>query len=255
MTGRHVSINRDYWNGNAGDWVAAGERLWAAPTPEWGFWGFPEAGLEMLPSDMSGLRTIELGCGTGYVSGWMTKRGAVATGVDVSAEQLATARRLAGVHGAEITFIEGNAESVPLPDGSFDFAISEYGAAIWCDPDLWIPEAHRLLAPRGRLVFMANHPLAYVGTPPNGDAVEPVFHRPYRGMNSVDWTDALVEPGGVEFNRTIGDWFALFRRTGFDVEDYREVYAPDDATGVTFAVPADWGRQYPAEQVWKLRKR
>src|SRR5262245_4569940 len=31
------------------------------------------------------------------------------------------------------------------PDGSFDFAISEYGACSWADPYRWIPEAARLL--------------------------------------------------------------------------------------------------------------
>ena len=50
----------------------------------------------------------------------------------------------------------GDAEAVPLPDASFDLAISEYGASIWCDPYRWIPEAARLLRPGGVLVFLAN---------------------------------------------------------------------------------------------------
>ena len=41
--------------------------------------------------------------------------------------------------------IHGNAENIPLPDNTFDVAISEYGASGWCDPTLWIPEAARLL--------------------------------------------------------------------------------------------------------------
>ena len=39
--------------------------------------------------------------------------------------------------------------SVPEPDGSFDFAVSEYGASIWADHYVWIPEVHRLLKPGG----------------------------------------------------------------------------------------------------------
>jgi hypothetical protein len=31
----------------------------------------------------------------------------------------------------------GNAEQVPLADATFDFAISEYGASLWCDPWRW----------------------------------------------------------------------------------------------------------------------
>ncbi len=50
----------------------------------------------------------------------------------------------------------GNAEELPFPDASFDLAISEYGASIWCDPYKWIPEAARVLRPGGRLVFLVN---------------------------------------------------------------------------------------------------
>ena len=55
--------------------------------------------------------------------------------------------------------IEANAEDVPLPDASFDLAISEYGASIWCDPYKWIPEAARLLRPGGELIFLRNSTL------------------------------------------------------------------------------------------------
>jgi ubiquinone/menaquinone biosynthesis C-methylase UbiE len=62
---------------------------------------------------------------------------------------LATARELAAEHRADITFIEGNTEATGLPDASFDFEISEYGASIWCPPDEWLPEGWRLLRPGG----------------------------------------------------------------------------------------------------------
>ena len=58
---------------------------------------------------------------------------------------------------------------MPLPDASFDFAISEYGASIWCDPYEWIPEAARLLRPGGRLVFLVNAPLIMLCGPDDED--------------------------------------------------------------------------------------
>jgi SAM-dependent methyltransferase len=164
----HVAANRDYWDGTAARWVSPGERSWGAPEPYWGIWGIPESQLRMLPDDMAGLDAIELGCGTAYVGSWMARRGARVVGIDNSEQQLGTARRLAMDHGVELTLLHGNAETVPYKDASFDFAISECGAAIWCDPHAWIPEAHRLLRPGGSLVFLGSTPLTVLCSPLDG---------------------------------------------------------------------------------------
>jgi SAM-dependent methyltransferase len=196
---RHASENRAYWNGMADGWVAAGERSWRQDEPTWGTWAVSERELEMLPRDMRGMRAVELGCGTAYVSAWMARRGAEVTGIDVSERQLETARRLADEHGVALTLLHGSAEATPFPDETFDFAISEYGAAIWCDPDVWIPEAHRILKAGGRLVFLGNHPLAHVCAPLDGSRVTERLERPYFGMRVLDWTAVDVDPGGIEF--------------------------------------------------------
>ena len=184
----------------------------------------------------------------------MARRGARVTAIDLSAEQLATARHLAGKHGADITFLEGNAEETGLPDASFDFAISEYGAAIWCRPERWLREAWRLLRPGGRLVFLGNHPLSIICTPLSGAACEPVLHRPYRDMWGADWTEVEIDPSGVTFNLTMADWIALFREIGFTVDRYQELYAPEDLEDVRCWVPAEWAKAYPNEQVWHMSK-
>src|SRR5947209_6363592 len=104
----------------------------------------------------TGPRTIELGCGTGCVSAWLARRGARPVGIDNSEAQLASAREFQREFSLEFPLLHGNAERVPYADESFDLAISEYGASIWCDPYLWIPEAARLLRPGGRLIFLVN---------------------------------------------------------------------------------------------------
>ena len=132
----YVRRNRTEWDVWAADYVANGELSWRLkPGQEkWGIWDIPESILHLLPDDLAGKGTIELGCGTGYISAWLARRGAKPVGIDNSAVQLATARRLQLEHGLDFPLLFGNAETVPYPDASFDFAVSEYGASIWADP-------------------------------------------------------------------------------------------------------------------------
>ena len=57
------------------------------------------------------------------------------------------------------------------------------------------------------------------------------------------------------FTLPISSWFALFRETGFEVVDYLELQAPADLEVSPFHASAKWGKQWPHEHVWKLRKR
>lgn len=248
----YVVHNQVHWNKHAGEWVEGGERGWT-DEPDWGMWHIPESDLRLLPDDMTGMDAIELGCGTAYVSAWMSRRGARVVGVDVSEEQLATARRLADQHDVELELVHGNAESVPYPDESFDFAISEYGAAIWADPYKWIPEARRLLRPGGQLVFLGHHPFVIVADDMSDDAPAGwELVNPYFGMHRLDWEDG--EDRGTEFSLPISEWFRLFREAGFGVLDYLELQAPESSDEVRFFVRADWAHDYPSEQIWKLRR-
>ncbi|HEV8474301.1 MAG TPA: methyltransferase domain-containing protein, partial [Methylomirabilota bacterium] len=54
----------------------------------------PDSALHVLPEDLTGNDVIELGCGTVYIAAWLARRGARVVGIDNSAAQLATARRL-----------------------------------------------------------------------------------------------------------------------------------------------------------------
>ncbi|HEV2342570.1 MAG TPA: class I SAM-dependent methyltransferase [Actinocrinis sp.] len=247
----HVRANREYWDAMAENWVAPGERSWASDRPAWGVFQRPQSEVPFLPGDIDGLDAIELGCGTGYVSAWMARRGARPVGIDNSAAQLRTARRLQTEYGLEFPLLHGNAERVPYPDASFDLAVSEYGAAIWCDPYAWIPEAARLLRPGGRLVFLCNSVVSMLCAP--YDADEPSTERmlrPQRDMHRFAWPE-----GGVEFHLGHGDMIRLLRGSGFEIEGLIEIFAPEDATDSGFAyAPAGWSRQWPVEEVWQARR-
>src|ERR1700682_3949552 len=216
----HVARNRAYWDDLARQYVEAGERAWAQEEPAWGIWQVPEAEIQVFSEQLAGKDAIELGCGTAYVSAWLSRRGARVVGIDNSEAQLDTARRLQRQYGLDFPLIHGNAESVPYPDASFDLAISEYGACLWADPHLWVPEAGRLLRPGGQLVFLTNSFLLMLCVPDeDSEAATERLLRPAFGMHRVEW------PGspGVEFHLSHGDWIRLLRRSAFEVEDLIEV--------------------------------
>ena len=73
-------------------------------------------------------------------------------------------------------------------------------------------------------------------------------------MWGADWTKVEFEPSGICFNLTMAGWFDIFAKVGFEVTGYHELYAPDWAKGTRAAIPADWAKDYPVEQVWKLKK-
>jgi Methylase involved in ubiquinone/menaquinone biosynthesis len=248
----HVQRNREAWDSFAERYAGPGRAQWEANQPTWGIYSVPEADVGMLPPSVDGLDVIELGCGTAYVSSWLARRGARPVGIDNSPAQLETARRLQAEFGVEFPLHLGNAEQTPFPDESFDLAISEYGASIWCDPYLWIPEAARLLRPGGQLVFLVNGAILMLCAPDAED--EPATDRllrDYFGMHRFEWPD---DPS-VEFHLGYGDMIRLLRRCGFEVEDMIEVRPREDATTSYPYAPVEWARRWPAEEVWKALKR
>jgi hypothetical protein len=61
----------------------------------------------------------------------------------------------------------------------------------------------------------------------------------------------------VEFHPSAGVLLRLLRRNGFEVLDLVELFAPEDAVDHAFYdyVPAAWAKQWPAEEIWRARKR
>ncbi len=251
----HARQNEAAWTSFAPDYVEAAERAWAAPEPYWGIWGVPEAEVGALAGiELSGADVVELGCGTAYWSAWLARRGATPIGVDVTEAQLATARRLQGEHRLAFELLHASAESVPLASEAFDLAFSEYGASLWCDPYLWVPEAARLLRSGGRLVFLTNGTLFVLCAPADEDApAGAALVRDYFGLHRIEWSSE--DPPSVEFHLGYGDWIRLLRRCGFDVENLIEVRPPEGATTRFPFVTSEWARRWPSEEIWVARKR
>jgi SAM-dependent methyltransferase len=239
-----TKANAEYTDKRAAD-------AWAKDEIDWGMFSGPESELNTL-GDLEGKDVIELGCGTAYFGAWLAKRGARVVGVDITPAQLETARRLQEETGLDMEFVEASAEDVPLEDQTFDLAVSEYGASIWCDPELWIAEAARLLRPGGRLVFLCNSPLSILCSPDEGK-VEERLMRPHSDLGRIEWPG---DDEGVEYYLPHGEMIRVLRKNGFEVEALHERLAPESSTDHEYYdfVPAEWARRWPAEEIWVARK-
>jgi SAM-dependent methyltransferase len=243
----HTELNRRHWEENA---AAAHGPLarghWARTEPRWGLWATPESEVHALPPDVSGMDVIELGCGTAYVSAWLARLGARPVGIDISARQLDTAREMQAEFGLDFPLLQGDAEQVPREAATFDLAISEYGASLWCDPYRWIPEAARLLRPGGHLVFLHRSPL-FALCARDGATASTSLQRPQFGLRAVDYGTS------TEFTLPHGEMLRLLRSSGFTVDDLVEIQASESDHRGYGEVSSSWARQWPSEEIWKAR--
>jgi hypothetical protein len=76
--------------------------------------------------------------------------------------------------------------------------------------------------------------------------------RPYFGMHRVVWPD---EDGAVEFHLPHGEMLRVLQYTGFEVEDLVEIQVPEGVKTRFPWVTSEWASKWPAEEVWKARKK
>lgn len=103
----------------------------------------------------AGDRVLDVATGTGMVAAHLVKRsGCNVVGLDQSAEMLAGARaRLAARPdlAEHVELVEGQAERLPFPDGSFDALTFTYLLRYVDDPPATMRELARVIAPGGRI--------------------------------------------------------------------------------------------------------
>ena len=250
-----IERNRRLWaqvNAEVTDRDAAAR--WASDQLVWGLTATPEASLGVL-GELEGRDVLDLGCGTGYFSAWLARRGATVTAVDLSPEQLATARRCQDEFDVRFALVEANAEVLPLPDASFDVVVSEHGVGVWCRPDAWVAEAARVLRPGGRLVFLVNSLLSALTVPDEGGPAGDRLLRGQRDVREVTWPG-----GGTEFHLSHGDWVDVLGRHRFTVDALHELYPGQGAPRTDYADYLDtasqaWAVSWPVEELWVARRR
>ncbi len=106
-----------------------------------------------------GARALDIGAGTGSATlraATLVAPGGSVTGIDISSEMLALARRRAEELGLDnISFREGRAEAIPAADAAFDVALASLSLMYVIDRDAAAREIARVIKPGGRLVAAA----------------------------------------------------------------------------------------------------
>jgi ubiquinone/menaquinone biosynthesis C-methylase UbiE len=104
----------------------------------------------------AGERVLDIACGTGNTTLMARARGAVVTGLDLTPELLSIAQIRGAEAGYEdITWVEGDAEHLPFPDGAFDVVVSSCGLMFAPDHLRVAEEVSRVTRPGGRIAIQA----------------------------------------------------------------------------------------------------
>jgi SAM-dependent methyltransferase len=246
----YIERNRAAWEKWAPGHIGAGHKAWQDEDLCWGIWGLPESELRLFDGLQEKEDAIELGSGTAAISAWLARQGVRPVALDFSSKQLQTADGFQREFGVWFPLVCANAEQVLFEDDSFDIAVSEYGASLWCDPQRWLPEARRLLRTNGQLIFFTNSSLLMACTPPDGGPPSDQLVRDYFDRYRIEFDD----DGAVEFHLPHGHWVEMLRRNDFVLERLIEVRPPPGAKPRVGIVTADWARRWPSEEIWVARK-
>ncbi|MGI8792582.1 MAG: class I SAM-dependent methyltransferase [Acidimicrobiales bacterium] len=177
-----------------------------------------ESELRLL-GDVKGKRVLELGCGGAQCSIAFAKQGAIAIGVDFSAEQLAFARRLCDREDVRVELRHADlADLAFVRADSIDLVFSAYAFGYVEDLHRVFRQVHRVLKPNAPLVFSLPHP-AYDMI--DDDADQPLLiRRPYFDRSPIDY-----EWNGITFtdyHHTMGDLFSGLTRSGYRIDQVLE---------------------------------
>jgi SAM-dependent methyltransferase len=216
--------------GGAADWGGEWEAEWEKVASAWGAAAHlaldaatygpdlpTDAELRLL-GELRGRRVLELGCGGAHGSVVFAKAGAVAIGVDPSAERLAATRRLAEAEEVRVELHRGNlADLAFLRADSVDVVFSAWALGYCTDLRRVFRQVHRVLRPGGPFVFSLPHPASFLVDP---EEQAPVVRRPYFAREPVE-----RRSGAATFRvpaRTLSELYMDLVRSGYRVDALAE---------------------------------
>lgn len=139
------------------------KEMWASFTPTEVFTSVAAPSLVRFAGVGTGARLLDVACGTGVVAITAAQRGARVSGIDITPELVARARVNAAIANVELDVKEGDAESLPYPDGTFDIVVSQFGHMFAPRPEVAMREMLRVTKPGGVIAFSTWPPELFVG--------------------------------------------------------------------------------------------
>lgn len=118
---------------------------------------------ELGYQDAKGLRVLDVGCGQGIDVANFARAGASVTGIDLTPRHVDLAQRHLKALGLEGDIVEGDAERLPFPDGSFDRVTSNGVLHHTPHIEAALAEIRRVLEPGGeaRIILYNRHSFHY----------------------------------------------------------------------------------------------
>jgi SAM-dependent methyltransferase len=164
--------------------------------------------LDLVVGGRGTLDALDVGCGTGFLSLELARRGHRVTGIDFAPQMLAEARKKAAAQGVAVRFEEGDAEQLPVAEGSFDLVMTRHVLWTLPHPEQAIDEWIRVLRPGGRLAAMDSQfdPSVLERSPQNarssaeyagiGDRLPFLGGRPQSEIEALFRAHGLADVGG-----------------------------------------------------------
>jgi ubiquinone/menaquinone biosynthesis C-methylase UbiE len=113
--------------------------------------------VEMPLGQLAGKRVLEIGPGAGGHSALFAKHGAIMTSVDITFDRARATNakfRLMGELATDCSALQGDSESLPFADGTFDIVYSNGVLHHTADTEKAVAEVLRVLKPGGQTVIM-----------------------------------------------------------------------------------------------------
>jgi SAM-dependent methyltransferase len=142
---------------------AAQRAGWAYFAPLQIFTTIPAGRLVHHAGIKSGMRVLDVACGTGVVAVTAARAGARVSGLDLTPELLEVARSNATLAGVDIDWHQGDVEQLPFEADTFDVVVSQFGHMFAPRPDVAISEMLRVLKRGGTIAFSTWPPELFIG--------------------------------------------------------------------------------------------